>query len=179
MKHYFFATLLKLEPKLASIRAMGTDGEQALTKAIQALFPWDIVLLRCYLHMKEKIRRKLTDLLFPECAREEILQVLFGMQQGHVYIKGILDSDDADDIDRRLLQLETKWTGLELSIHPGCDPCFHNWVLRNEASVMKTSMISSVRQRAGLGCPPAKYTTNRNESMNRVAKDYADHHGYN
>lgn len=69
MKHtttFSLYTLLKLEPKLASIRAMGTDGEQALTKAIQALFPQDIVLLRCYLHMKDNIRRKLTDLLFPE-----------------------------------------------------------------------------------------------------------------
>ena len=40
---------------------------------------------------------------------------------------------------------------------------------------MKTSMISPVRQLAGLGCPPLPYTTNRNESMNNVAKSYADY----
>ena len=40
---------------------------------------------------------------------------------------------------------------------------------------MKESMISSVCQAAGLGCPPTIYTTNRNESMNKVAKSHADH----
>ena len=173
--HYFFSTLLKLEPKLTSIRAIGTDGERAITKAIEALFPQDIVLLRCYLHMKENIRRKLIDLLLPECIREEILRDIFGTQQGSVYVKGIVDSEDVGDFDHRLLLLKAKWDELELSVHPQSEPDFHTWILRNEASVMKDSMIASVRQRAGLGCPPAKYTTNRNESMNRGAKDHANY----
>ena len=37
-----------------------------------------------------------------------------------------------------------------------------------------SSMIFSVREAAGLGCPPAKYTTNRNESLNKVAKAQAN-----
>ena len=36
-------------------------------------------------------------------------------------------------------------------------------------------MISSVREAADVGCPPTAYTTNRNESMNKVAKSHADH----
>ena len=39
---------------------------------------------------------------------------------------------------------------------------------------MKSSMISSVREAAGLGCPPVRYTTNRNESLNKVAKAQAN-----
>ena len=31
-------------------------------------------------------------------------------------------------------------------------------------------MLSSVRVKAGLGSPPIPYTTNRNESMNKVVK---------
>ena len=31
-------------------------------------------------------------------------------------------------------------------------------------------MLASVREAAGLGSPPIAYTTNRNESMNKVAK---------
>ena len=31
-----------------------------------------------------------------------------------------------------------------------------------------------MKQDAGLGCPPVQYTTNRNESMNRFAQEYAN-----
>ena len=64
-----------------------------------------------------------------------------------------------------------------LSVHPNNPPEFHNWLLRNEAHIMKESMISSVCEAAGLGCPPTTYmyTTNRNVSMNKVAKSHADH----
>ena len=44
---------------------------------------------------------------------------------------------------------------------------------------MKASMIASVRESAGLGSPPVPYTTNRNESMNNVAKAYTDYHQSN
>ena len=41
---------------------------------------------------------------------------------------------------------------------------------------MKSSMIASVRESDGFGSPPTTYTTNRNESMNNLAKSYADYH---
>ena len=36
-------------------------------------------------------------------------------------------------------------------------------------------MIAPIRESAGLGSPPVAYTTNRNESMNNVAKLHADY----
>ena len=33
-------------------------------------------------------------------------------------------------------------------------------------------VISPVRQRAGLGCPPEKFTTNRSEATNNVLQDF-------
>lgn len=109
-------------------RAIGTDGKRAITKAIEAL---DFILLWCYLHMKENIRWKLTDLLFSECIRKEILHT----QQGSVYVKGILDSEDVDDFYRRFLLLKNKWDDLKFSVHPQSEPDFHTWVLQNESSV--------------------------------------------
>ena len=41
---------------------------------------------------------------------------------------------------------------------------------------MKSSMIACVRESAGLGSPPSIYTTNRNDSMNNLAKSYTDYH---
>ena len=40
---------------------------------------------------------------------------------------------------------------------------------------MKESMIASVRESAGLGSPPVPLTTNRNESMNNVAKAHVNY----
>ena len=71
--------------------------------------------------------------------------------------------------------LKEKCDALEYSVHPHQEPQFYCWLLRNEADDMKVSMIHSVRESAGLGSPPATYTTNRNENMNNVAKAHADY----
>ena len=43
--YFFFSTLLKLEPKLSHVIAAGTDGEQAIVKALKATFNVEIVHL--------------------------------------------------------------------------------------------------------------------------------------
>jgi len=63
--YYFFSTLLKLEPKLSTLRAIGADGEQALVKDATAVFSGNLIHLRCFIHMKDNIHRKLTDMLIP------------------------------------------------------------------------------------------------------------------
>ena len=68
--------------------------------------------------------------------------------------------------------MEAKWHEIEKSIHPHHAPSFYDWIIRNEAEVMKKSMIASVRQDDGLGNPPAQYTTNKNESINRITQQY-------
>lgn len=45
----FFAGLLKLEPQLQCLKAYGTDGEEALVKALRVCF-LKAVGLRCFLH---------------------------------------------------------------------------------------------------------------------------------
>jgi hypothetical protein len=107
--HHFFSTLVKLEPKLLAIRAVGTNGEQALINAILAVFPEDIVHLRCFIHARDNICRKLTDMLLPESVRNVVLRDIFGTQQGTVYINGLVDACDAKDYDRRLVALKEKW----------------------------------------------------------------------
>ncbi len=147
---FFFSSLLKLEPKLSNVVAFGTDGEQAIVKAVKATFHDKIIHLRCFIHMKDIIRRKLTDLLLPEQVREEIVRDIFGTQQGTVYVKGILDTLDSADFDQRLTRLKAKWDDMEKSVHPHDDPQVHQWILDNLSSVMKDSMIAPVRESAGL-----------------------------
>ena len=173
--HYFFSTLLKMEPKLANIIAVGTDGEQAITKALRAVFGERFIHLRCFIHMKDNIQRKLGEFLLPERIRNEIIRDLFGFQQDTVYVKGILDAESVTDFDLRLSHLKSKWDGLEQSVHSEKDPQVHDWILKNVSAVMKECMIAPIRESAGLGSPPRIYTTNRNECMNHVAKAHMDH----
>ena len=156
----FFSSLMKMEPQLMNIIAIGTDGEQAIVKALKAVFSEKTLHLRCFIHMGN-IRRKLTDLLLPESVREVIVRDIFGTQQGTIYIKGLLDTTDHKEFDQRLLSLREKWNELEYSVHPHRDPQFYQWLLKNEVEDMKASMIASVRESAGLGSPPVAYTTNR------------------
>ena len=76
--HYFFSTLLKMEPKLVNIIAVGTDGEQAITKASRAVFGEGFIKLQCFIHMKDNIQQKLGEFLSPDRIRNEIIRDLFG-----------------------------------------------------------------------------------------------------
>ena len=160
---------------MMNVIAVGTDGEQTIVKALQAVFSDKNFHLRCFIHMKDNIQRKLTDLLLPESTREVIVRDIFGTQQCTVYIKGFLDAADHSEFDQHLLSLKEKWDELEYSINPRKDPHFYHWLLKNEVEDMKSSMIASVHESAGLGSPPVAYMTNRNESMNNVAKAHADY----
>ena len=159
--YYYYLSLLRIKSSIRNVIAVGTDGEQALVKALRAVFSEQTIHLSCFLHMKDNIKRKLTDLLVPESIREEIVRYIFGSQQGTVYTMGLLDASNEEDFDQHLLMLKEKWDSLEYSVHPHQEPQFYCWLLRNEADDMKVSMIRSVRESAGLSSPPATYTTNR------------------
>ena len=147
-----------------------------MEKAIRAVFPDTLIHLRCFIHIKDDIRRKLTELLLPQSVREDIIRDIFGVQQGSTYTQGIIDAEDSADFDGRLASLQKKWEELEMTAHPHQQPRFYDWVLHYEASVMKASMIASVRTSAGLGYPPAKYTINGKECLNNIAQAHADYH---
>ena len=125
--HYFFSTLLKMEPKLADIIAVGTDGEQAITKALRAVFGEGFIHLRCFIHMKDNILRKLGEFLLPERIRNEIIRDLFGFQQDTVYVNLMLT---VTDFNLRLSHLKSKWDGLEQSVHSEKHPQVHDWILK-------------------------------------------------
>jgi len=103
----FFSTLLKLEPKLSNIVAVGTDGELAIIKALRAVFGDSFISFRCFIHMKDNIKHKLKFLL-PDKIKDEIIKDIFGFQQGALYVKGILDSESVAIFDARFSLLKSK-----------------------------------------------------------------------
>ena len=47
---------------------------------------------------------------------------------------------------------------------------FFDWFLHHKVEMITSGMLQPVREDAGLGCPPASFTTNACESLNAVLK---------
>ena len=86
-----------------------------------------------------------------------------------IIIKGAIDLTSSIDFNSGLQDLKMKWDNFKYSVHPSKRPLFYEWLIKNESNVIKTSLLVSVRETAGLGSPTVPYTTNGNESMNKVA----------
>ena len=139
--YHFFSTLIKLEPRLKDIIAVGTNGEVAIVQALQANFHGDTVYLRCFIHMRDCIRQKLNEFSIPE---QYIEQDIFGVQRGTEYIKGLVDLDAPEEFNNQLSIVKLKWDRQEHCIHPQKEPRFYQWFIKHEADVIKSCMVSSV-----------------------------------
>ena len=61
-----------------------------------------------------------------------------------MYVKGIFDSENPTDNHLYFSALGEKWDGLDQSVHPQKYPQVYEWIVKNEATTMKESVISSV-----------------------------------
>ena len=68
---------------------------------------------------------------------------------------------------KQLGQLEEPWSVLHQNGRN-----FFKWFHNHKSADFVNCVISPVRQRAGLGCPPEKFTTNRSEATNNVLQDF-------
>ena len=91
----------------------------------------------------------------------------FWAQEWGNLLPGLVDSTDASHFLTQLQQLQDSWNSIS--------PDFFGWFSKNEADLMCSSMITSVRTSAGLGNPPKSFTTNNNESLNHLLKQKADY----
>lgn len=100
-------------------------------------------------------------------AKQDILADIFGRQSGEVFERGLYDADSAEHFQSQMAVLKTRWT----SSHQN-GSVFYEWFNKNKSAKFVDHLISPVRQRAGLGCPPSRFTTNRSERTNGVIQDY-------
>ena len=92
----FVITITKRYLFLQRTVAVGTDGEVAI---LQALEDGDTVYLRCFIHMRDCIQRKLKE---SSILKQDIEQDIFGLQRGKEYIKGLVDLATPEEFDRQL-----------------------------------------------------------------------------
>ena len=100
----------------------------------------------------------------PQDDSKEISGDIFGCQSGSTFFTGLYDAEFVQDFSTKLKSLKENWN----LIHPD----FYDWFCKNKSSIFCDSLIASVCSRAGLGQPPTKYTTNNNESINKMVKEH-------
>ena len=93
MTYSYFATQLAiLQPSLQHVRAIGTDGEQALHDAMLNTFS-KAVPLRCFRHFRANLIRKLSELNVTESGQEEVMKDVFGGFSEDELHLGLIDSE--------------------------------------------------------------------------------------
>lgn len=142
---YFESTLTGLQTELRNIRFMGSDREDAVEKGMSTHLPL-ATWLACKRHVEDDCRRKLGSLgMLPNQCSPFLLDT-FGSDSAEE--KGLIDAQDIDDFDAKLLSLEEIWNkrekevrGLENENNAEFYQCFLSFVAQD----MKIKMISPVR----------------------------------
>ena len=94
------------------------------------------------------------------------MDVIFGRKIGSVFQSGLSHAGSAEEFIGMFESLKEKWTSLHSN-----GKAFHSQFGSKKTEEFIRSVISPVRQRAGLGCPSDKFTTNRSERTNGVLQD--------
>ena len=165
----YLATNLS-KAKIATL-TYGTDGEEALEKAFEDVFPIEGVAasrssihLRCFEHVKQDMKMKLTSLNVPEKQQKDIIKKIIGCEFDGRRVKGLVDSEDGE-FDERYEEIKQE-----------LPQDFISWLndtrgrIRPLLATLRKCMLKPVRVAAGLGNPPNQYDNQRSEAFNRTLK---------
>ncbi|VDI50594.1 Hypothetical predicted protein [Mytilus galloprovincialis] len=155
----FFSTLISAEKELKCIKAIGSDGEIALTNAALMAFEGH-TQLRCFNHMRKNIQNKLINMGVSLHNRSLILADIFGKSESaSIKILGLVDSLTHAEFDIKVNSLKDKWENMS--------PGFLKWFKTYQEETFKQTMIQTIRSEADLSSLEW-YTTNDNESINNA-----------
>ena len=159
--HFFASSLVSKRPELKHLQVFGSDGESALVNAFSTVYS-EAIHLRCFLHFRGNIEHKLRQLNVPSTTIKEFTRDIFGCPT--LLQHGLVDAQDELELNRMMSKLEDKWNGYETPFNS--PPVFYSWFMEHGVKVIASSMLSSLREKAGLGSPPDPYYTNEIESKN-------------
>ena len=160
--YYLTSQLVGLQPRLQSMQAFGTDGEDELIKACKSVFK-ESISLRCFRHFQQNVERTMKNL-----GMQEYENVITGHIFGNEETRGLLEAGSEEEFDQALQDHIKIWKELP----NGEKFCKY---LSDRAVMMKESMTADVRAKAGLGNPPKRFYTNDSETNNERIKHKMDH----
>jgi hypothetical protein len=161
-----------LQNKCTTELIYGTDGELALEKAFEDVFPIKDVSeekksihLRCYTHVESDLMAELKQHGYSKKQSKDIVTSLLGSEYEGIRKLGLVDSK-SDTFPLLYTQLSSNWK-----------PQFKEYMettagrIRPLRDTLQLCMGKDVRTAAGLGDPPNKFTNQRAEAINRVVKE--------
>ena len=98
---HFASELLKYRKSFTSLNAVGTDGEVQLSSAFGTVFP-EAVRLLCSVHKRDNIRMKMREMGVLEQPAKDIINSIFGYQDGDTFFTGLVDAEDTHDFRAKL-----------------------------------------------------------------------------
>ena len=126
--------------------------------------------------MRRNIKTKLNELRITSASSSIILADIFGNIDGTNFQEGLVDASNELKFFSQLEGMETKWNELEQTDSKQ-QPKFFNWFQKYESHVFANAMIKPKHEAAGLGSPPAEFTTNICESGHFALKSYLPKRG--
>ena len=99
---------------------------------------------------------------------DQYMKDIFGTTIDGMHEVGLVDCSTEEEFDHKLQVLQETWNHRERSVTPHHAPTFYNWFVKEKAKDIKSSMLMSLREAAGLGSPPSPFYTNANESLNSM-----------
>ena len=127
--------------------------------------------VRCFLHFKGNIDRKLQELNIPSSLRSEIIKDTLGSPSQLEH--GLVDAESSEELDDQLSKFEPRWNELERPYTS--PPFFYPWFIKHCQDITAKYMLSNCHTKAGLGSPSFPYYTNKVESKNKILKDEVEH----
>ena len=164
--HYLISSIVGAHPPLSRILAVGTDGESNLSAAIPNNLPF-AQHVRCALHMTRDIQEKMKEIGVPKQYQSLFHEDIMGSFYSP-HATGLVDKSN-EEFDEMLSYLQPVWQKREAEFSSR-SPLMYPWFVKYHAEDMRSFMIVPVRERVGLGHPPAHFTTNANESINNIVK---------
>ena len=165
--HFFASSLVSQRHELHQLQCFGSDGEAALVKAFSTVFS-KASHLRCFLHFRENMERKLRELSIPMETAKEFIRDVFGCVASRQ--RGLVDAKDGVELEDMFSSVQQTWNDRERE--SSSTPVFHTWFGKHCLDVVKYSMLASIREQAGLGSPPEPFYTNAIESKNNILKQH-------
>lgn len=160
--------MTKYNQKTSGVLVFGTDGEENLVNSFSEVFE-NAQHLRCDIHMKDNVKRKLSDEGISGVIASEIVFDIFGKSVGHTLEGGLVNCLSSEEFDVALGNVTEKWKGMHQNGRN-----FVEYFLKHSAHVLRETARSDIRSMCGLGFPPKTYTQNANECMNRLIKAEQD-----
>ena len=129
--------LVNTKPELESVLACGTDGETALIDGFSRNFRY-AVYLRCFIHVKDNIKRELTLRGIKADDKRRIMDEIFGKTDGSIKYCGLVDCDSEAEFRSKLEQLRSSWD--ERENLEGKRQSFHEWFSKEKVRSLSNSM---------------------------------------